>query len=79
MCVPGPPLFLLPTLWELKGSRDLLQGGGHMAIYPRCGFQGPKECQGLPSPLAEGAKIPARQMSTKKDYQWRQASLCQRG
>lgn len=34
MCVPGPPLFLLPTLRELKGSRNLLQGGDTWPYIP---------------------------------------------
>lgn len=74
MCA-RPSFISLACSPGAEGFKGSAPRRGHMAIYPRCGFQGTKEYQGLASPLAEGAKIPAWQMSTKKDYLSMEAGL----
>lgn len=80
MCVPGPPLFLLPALRELKGSRDLLQGGDIWPYIPDVGFRELRNARAWHLPWQKVPKyLHGKCLQRRTAYRWRQASLCQRG
>lgn len=80
MCVPGPPLFLLPALRELKGSRDLLQGGDIWPYIPDVGFRELRNARAWHLPWQKVPKyLHGKCLQRRTTYRWRQASLCQRG